>query len=318
MSNQAIKQISDTVKSIIARPFTHEELLRALEEIAQKDPTSPAPPLAMAIAFGLGHRDLDALKGYLDDTEKLLSTKLPIPRYAEFSFLKALYAVLHYEALLVEQRRTRRLGVAMKAAEQRLWNKKIAASKSALDKMKNLAKKLSGNALISMITPAMQAMALSSEADSKQFSEAVDALFHQFWQKEEMGELAGFFLMFSNLKCQNLADATKIGEEMVQRNPNNLLARTTLGSVYYFNNKHDAALKSFSDAVLLAPSNAHVRLGYAKIAWKLGKYGEASNTLTEAKRLDRDQKLTLHLSKLSQHIQLSRKFNIKPFVRPHS
>ena len=47
---------------IIARPFTHDELMAALQEISDNYPASPLPHLAMAIAFGLGHRDLAALK----------------------------------------------------------------------------------------------------------------------------------------------------------------------------------------------------------------------------------------------------------------
>ena len=112
MSIETINRIERTFAGILARPFTHDEMRDALLAVARSDPASPAPYLAMAIAFGLGHRDLDALKQHLASAARLLS-QTTLPHDAEYGFLQALHDALHGEVVLVEQQRSHPPGRAI-------------------------------------------------------------------------------------------------------------------------------------------------------------------------------------------------------------
>lgn len=312
MRGQTIQKISDIVSTTIAQPFSHEDLFHALQGTAKRVPTNPFPHLAMAIAFGLGHRDLEALKRHLRDARRVLSNKAKTRHSVEHDFFKALYTMLRNEARLVEHRHKRRPGKSKGDREQLEWSRLVAASQASLRELDRRAVPLGDSAVIKIITPALRASSLATLPESEQFRAAVNALSEQFWRNDKLAELAGFFLMFDYYKCDNLAEASKVGEEMVRRNPHCLIAHTTLGSTYYFAQNFDKALASYAKAITLAPNNPRVHLGYAKIAWRVGQREIATSELAQVANLDVNQKLTLPLAHMNNLMKVSAtKVNVK-------
>jgi tetratricopeptide (TPR) repeat protein len=315
MKDPTIQLVTASVVRIIARPFTHDELMTALQEISHDHPASPMPHLAMAIAFGLGHRDLAALKQHVTDAQNRLARIRPLRGDAETAYMQALCSALHTEALLVELQRERRRGVPPTPSQQRQWAQTAAAGEVALSRMDELLPELGDSLAFQVLSPAMHALALATDRDSPPYAAAVAKLSQHFWRKQGLGELAGLFLLYTHYKRDDLKEAAHVGEEMARRNPQSLLALTTLGNTYYFSDRLAEAGTCYRHATELAPQNPRTHLGYAKIAERLGQHDEARHALQVARSLDGSQHLAPAMDRLDLAIGMALRLDLKPVER---
>ena len=206
-------------------------------------------------------------------------------------------------------------GVPPTAAQQRQWAGIAAAGEAALSRMDGLLPQLGDSLAFQVLAPAMQALALATDRESPQYAAAVAKLSLHFWRRQALGELAGLFLLYTHYKRDDLKEAARVGEEMVRRNPQSLLARTTLGNTYYFAERLAEAGTCYRDATELAPQNPRVHLGYAKIAERLGRPEEARHALQVARSLDVSQLLAPAMDRLDHTIGMALRLKLKPVER---
>ena len=190
-----------------------------------------------------------------------------------------------------------------------------AANEVVLGRLETDARALSGSALIATIVPALHALAVSTLANSEQYRRAVDTLSERFWRNADMAELAGLFLLFCHHKNDAFTEAAKVGEELVRRNPRNLFARTSLGSTYYFAHRLEDAAACYQAAVAMAPDSAQAHMGYAKVAWRLGRLDQAAVALQAARGLKEDARVAAGLDSIASAIAVSRRLAVRPIIR---
>jgi tetratricopeptide (TPR) repeat protein len=315
MNREIIQKVSDVIMRTIGRPFTHNELQRDLEEIVRFDLNHPLPHLTQAVAFGLGHRDLSALAQHTLSAGRLLDNLSEEPFTPEMAFYHKVYSVLMEEGRLVrlqlDQPRDKKL-VLMKPKD---WSREKATIGAALEQLDVLVRPLWEFPLFRVIVPALQALSIATSTNSSSFQNALKALKEQFAARNELHELAGYFLMYCHLKLRAWDEACQVGETIIRYNPRCLIAHTTLGSMYYYAGRYAEAHASYKAGVTLMPSNAQVRLAYAKVSWRIGLNDEAEAALNEAQHLDSTRHLTSAMHEIRGLLTIARKNGLKPLKR---
>ena len=315
MSREIIQKVSDVIVRTIDRPFTHDELQRELEETVRCDPHHPLPHLTQAVAFGLGHRDLPALAQHTLEAGRLLNNPPGQAFTPEMAFYHKVYSVLMSEERLVKLQLAQPRGKKLDQVKPTGWSRETATAGIDLEQLGSLVRPLWEFPLFRITVPALQALSIATSRDSASFQNALKALKDQFDARNELHELAGFFLMFCHIKRRALDEASKVGEAMIRRNSRCLIAHTTLGSTYYHAGRYAEAQASYQAGVALMPSNAHVRLAYAKVSWRMGLNDEAEAALDEAQRLDSTQRLTSAMHELRGLLAVARKNGLKPLKK---
>lgn len=315
MNREIIRTVSNVIMRTIGGPFTHDELQKGLEETVQSDPHHPLPHLTLAVAFGLGHRDLSALTQHTQSAGRLLNNLSGHPFTPEMAFYHKVYSVLMEEGRLIKlqlaQPRDKKL-VLMKPKD---WRRETATVVAALEQLDTLIRPFWEFPLFRVSVPALQALSIATSANSSSFQNALMALKEQFSARNELYELAGYFLMYCHLKLRTWDDACQVGETIIHHNPRCLLAHTTLGSMHYFAGRYAEAHASYQAGVSLMPSNAQVRLAYSKVSWRMGLNDEAEAALNEAQHLDSTQRLTSAIQEIRGLLAIARKNGLKPLKR---
>ncbi|BBO73758.1 hypothetical protein DSCW_11750 [Desulfosarcina widdelii] len=93
------------------------------------------------------------------------------------------------------------------------------------------------------------------------------------------------YLVQTYLKLEETDKAIETYQAAIQRNPNDDTLRSSLGQLFYSEERYDEAAKQYRDAVQVNPSATN-RYSYGEALIKVGNYGEAEYQFNQVKRLD--------------------------------
>jgi tetratricopeptide (TPR) repeat protein len=279
MASQTMGKMEKVLAKTVAKPAT--EIVAELQGVARSDPKNPLPHVAMAIVTGFSRHNLDDSKEHLANAEKLLKAGAGQPHDLEWEFTEALFEVVQNEEALLEERRARPPRGGLFAAEAD--SRAAKESHKALQKLGPLANRLKESELVTTIYHGLLANSLTSKPGGGDHQRGMSQLAKTFRSREEVADLAGFFLMYGHRKARDHGRAIEVGEELVKHNPASTLPKMMLGSAHFFAGDLDKADKLYKKAVAEAPNNPYAQIGYARVLEKRGKKAEAKEMANKAR-----------------------------------